>query len=222
MASENAQQASGAQPTSVTLRALASPVRLAVLQFLAVSESATTGECARVAGVAAGSASYHLRQLAAAGLIEQAASTDRRQRCWKLAVAPALRLPRPDSGITPDEFAFRAAAEDRERNIVDEYLSEAASLPVEWRDAAHIQDIVALTVDEFHELNDTLSEVLERYRARTSEAADEDRRLVYVSIRSTPWVRAETVRAAAGKHTSAVARRPPVHGGHPEVEEVKK
>lgn len=184
-------------PSAATLRALASPVRLAILQFLGVSDSATTGECADVAGVAAGSASYHLRQLEGASLVEQVPSADRRERRWRLAVAPSLTVGHPGAaGITAEELQFRAAADDRERNIVDEYLDAETSLPEEWRDAAHIQDIIRLTADEFHELNATLSAVIEQYRMKASGRADDEGKLVYVSIQATPWVKADAVQAA--------------------------
>ncbi|MEP7795772.1 helix-turn-helix domain-containing protein, partial [Sanguibacter sp. 25GB23B1] len=77
----------GADDTSA-LRALAHPARLAILGTLRVGGPATVGSLAAAHGIAAGSASYHLKTLARHGFVEEApvasddGTSDRRTRWW--------------------------------------------------------------------------------------------------------------------------------------------
>lgn len=96
------------------LRAFAHPVRLRMLSLLygrALSATQLAGEL----GIAHGSASYHLRQLAGAGLVELAEERVRRggtERTYRLAQAAAL------AGFDQQdrrEFAESALVEARRR-----------------------------------------------------------------------------------------------------------
>jgi predicted ArsR family transcriptional regulator len=68
------------------------PVRVALLDLLATAGTLTSNEAARRLGVTSGLTSFHLRQLARAGLIEAAPAADRRARPWRLVqpVGPAV------------------------------------------------------------------------------------------------------------------------------------
>src|SRR5262245_14833912 len=72
----------------VAMRALAHQTRLSLLDLLAVEGSATATRCAAVLGESAASCSFHLRQLAKYGFVEEAPGGTGRQRPWRL-VAPA-------------------------------------------------------------------------------------------------------------------------------------
>ena len=66
------------------MRAMAHPARLAVLEYLAGGHAATATECAEVCGLSPSATSYHLRELAKAGLIDEAPSRgDGRERVWR-------------------------------------------------------------------------------------------------------------------------------------------
>src|SRR3954452_18174881 len=65
------------------LRALAHPARLDILERLNSDGPATATECAEVVGLSPSACSYHLRALARWGLVEEADSTDRRERRWR-------------------------------------------------------------------------------------------------------------------------------------------
>ena len=69
-----------------TLRALSHPVRLRILDELATHGPATATELAERIGESAANCSWHLRQLAQHGFIEEAGGGTGRQRPWKLVV----------------------------------------------------------------------------------------------------------------------------------------
>src|ERR1700744_5591086 len=65
------------------LRALAHPLRLALLDRLMSFGEQTAAQCAAAVGSTASNCSYHLRALARVGLVEPGSSSDRRERPWR-------------------------------------------------------------------------------------------------------------------------------------------
>ena len=61
------------------------PVRVALLDLLGSIPTVTSNEAARRLGLNSGLTSFHLRQLARAGAIEEAPAADKRARPWRLA-----------------------------------------------------------------------------------------------------------------------------------------
>ena len=76
-----------------TLRAMASPIRMRILGTLRVNGEQTVGGISEQLGEAPGAISYHLGQLAHAGLVKKVESPDgdRRKSWWK-ACQSAIRL----------------------------------------------------------------------------------------------------------------------------------
>src|SRR5690349_25088817 len=76
-----------------TLRALAHPARIEIVDHLSTTgASVTATECAELVGLSPSATSYHLRELAKYGLVEQAPSRgDGRERLWR-AVNASLRI----------------------------------------------------------------------------------------------------------------------------------
>lgn len=91
------------------LRLLAHPLRARLLGLLRLEGEATASELGRRLGESSGSTSYHLRQLAQAGLIEESpVQASRRERVWRAAHAL--------TSIDPRRFT---AAQDRA--VLDEF-----------------------------------------------------------------------------------------------------
>src|SRR5829696_8009060 len=67
------------------LSALAHPVRTALLSHLMAVGPRTASECAPVVDASASNCSWHLRQLARYGLVEDVGSADGRERRWRAA-----------------------------------------------------------------------------------------------------------------------------------------
>ena len=87
-----------------TLRAMASPIRMRILGTLRVNGEQTVGSISEQLGEAPGAISYHLGQLAHAGLVKKVESPDgdRRKSWWK-ACQSAIRLGRPEEKNGTDE-----------------------------------------------------------------------------------------------------------------------
>jgi DNA-binding transcriptional ArsR family regulator len=72
------------------LRAIAHPVRTRILDELEASGPARAADIAKELGIPANQASFHLRQLAKYGLVEEAPeeARDRRDRVWRAVARP--------------------------------------------------------------------------------------------------------------------------------------
>jgi DNA-binding MarR family transcriptional regulator len=69
----------------LAIRALAHPLRLDLLELLGMAGPTTAAQCARVLGVPQANCSFHLRQLAKYGFVEDAGpGRDRRERLWRV------------------------------------------------------------------------------------------------------------------------------------------
>ena len=76
------------------LRAIAHPVRNRMLSELAATGTLRAADVARELGIPANQASFHLRQLAKYGLVEEAPeeARDKRDRVWRVADERGVRL----------------------------------------------------------------------------------------------------------------------------------
>lgn len=131
-------------PTPHQLRALAHPVRLRILGLLRVQGPATASSLAERLGLNSGATSYHLRQLAQHGFIED--DPDRgsgRERWWRAS----------HSSTRVDESAVADTAEEHDQveaylqtvvTIYQEQMQRAVEehglLPREWQDATTFSD----------------------------------------------------------------------------------
>src|SRR5689334_1033943 len=79
---------------AVAIRALAHPLRLDLLDLLVASGPATAAQCGRALNVSQASCSFHLRQLAKYGLVEDTGpGPDRRERQWRVPTPrPVVRV----------------------------------------------------------------------------------------------------------------------------------
>ena len=105
------------------LRAIAHPVRNRILDELAATGPMRAADLARDLGIPANQASFHLRQLAKYGLVEEApdAARDRRDRVWRLVAERGLTI---DLGDMTSEPGGQAA--------VDVFRQQAAAWATRW------------------------------------------------------------------------------------------
>lgn len=150
------------------MRALAHPLRWALMDVLLVEDIATATRCAQLVGESQASCSFHLRQLARYGFVEQVESADRRERPWRMATTEQRW-----SRVQPDETRTRAAAEatrvfvEREHGKFRRWLRTALTYPRDWQKAAgFIGAQTWLTADELAQLSDVLREVMTRHKDR--------------------------------------------------------
>jgi DNA-binding transcriptional ArsR family regulator len=167
-----------------SLRALAHPLRLTLLDLLLRESTLTSTRAAQLTGESSGSCSFHLRQLAKYGFVEEAGNGRGRERRWRAA---ALGRRWPDLYDDPEAGAAAEAlaAQVLERNLASlhRYLRDRTAYPPEWREAALAGDrLVYLRPDELRELNRKLLELVDGYAERTvdPELRPEDARPVEV------------------------------------------
>jgi DNA-binding transcriptional ArsR family regulator len=168
------------------MRALAHPVRLAILTFLQRNGPATATVLAPHVGATPSVTSWHLRHLAGFGLVTDAdpdeVPGDRRQRWWK-AKARGFSIA---SGDDPESLTAARALGDQlaaaAQQQVSEWIAETGpGLPPEWQRVAGIANTsVPLTPDELAELSSRIDELIAPYVHRAEADAPPGARIVRI------------------------------------------
>ncbi|HEX3589020.1 MAG TPA: winged helix-turn-helix domain-containing protein [Pseudonocardiaceae bacterium] len=162
------------------LRVLAHPARIQLVHLLRKHGPSTATRLAELMGVNSGTASYHLRQLAAGGFVEE--DTERgnaRERWWRAA----------HREIVLDDVALVDAEADAAQtylqSVASTYamhtqraLAEFPTLPGGWREVFEISQFpLRLTVEQAVELKGRLHDVLSEYPRDDESPADGTERL---------------------------------------------
>ncbi|MCX4778673.1 ArsR/SmtB family transcription factor [Streptomyces sp. NBC_01264] len=152
-----------------SLRGLAHPLRIRLLGDLRLHGPATASQLAERLGESSGSTSYHLRQLAAHGFVEDAPEHGKgRERWWR----PSQDGTSFDEELIYDsDPATRGAAEVFLSEIVkihaqelSTWMSGAADWPAEWRRASDLSDFsLQLTPDQSLELVRKMHDLINSY-----------------------------------------------------------
>ena len=181
-------------PGPTALKALAHPARLRMLGMLRIDGPATATQLAVRLGLNSGVTSYHLRQLAQYGFIEEAPHASRRDRWWRASHELTSVPPSEAEGEALDlDMAFNQAALSLQVGQMQQALEEYAELPAEWRKATAADDIIIpMTADQAEALTKRLSDIiLEAMRAAPplGEAASRNPDMVpfYVMLHAFPY-----------------------------------
>lgn len=152
------------------IRGLAHPLRLGLIEVLGVIGPATAARCGRVLGVGQASCSFHLRQLAKYGFVEDAGpGEDRRERRWRVTDRRLSISADGDSVVTRE---LSQVAVQREADRILEYFDRRESEPEQWRDGSGgIMTTLPLTAQEAVQLKQAWKDLLAPYEARA--AADD-------------------------------------------------
>ena len=156
-----------------TIRALAHPVRIALLEGLSFYGPMTATEAGERIGESPTTCSFHLRQLAKYGFVEEDGGGKGRARPWKVT-SIGMRIPASDD--TETEVAVSALVRlFRERQLAryQTWLETRAMYPKRWRAAVgDSQHLFWVTVEELEALDEELHELLmSRYRDRLTDPA---------------------------------------------------
>jgi DNA-binding transcriptional ArsR family regulator len=175
-----------------SLRGLAHPLRMRLLDSLRFGGPATASQLAARLDESSGATSYHLRQLAAHGFIEDAPEHGKgRERWWKAV----------DQGLTFDETLL-ADAGPEVRGAAELYLHEVAasqardlstwignrrSWPPEWSDAWDMSSAtLRLTPGLARELTEKMHALVDSYRDRAGEESGPAAARVRIHTHSFP------------------------------------
>jgi predicted ArsR family transcriptional regulator len=158
--------------------ALGHPLRTALLGLVREHGTLTSTEAARLLGRSSGLCSFHLRQLARYGYLEEAASPRGRVRPWRLATT--ARAAGEDDG-------FGALARELEDEGYRRWRAHQAEAPPEWQRDAAFSAVLQLSPAELTEAAAEIRAVLGRYQQRGSRGS----RPVGAVIRLFPLLPAE-------------------------------
>lgn len=158
------------------LRAIAHPVRNRILSELSATGSMRAADVARELGIPANQASFHLRQLAKYGLVQEAPdeARDKRDRVWKVADERGVRvnlrqLEESPGGKAAVSVFLRTAIAKGYRLIEQAYSTDGP----EGTFRSVTDESLRLTKEEAAELASDLDELLQRWGARTRGRDDE-------------------------------------------------
>jgi DNA-binding transcriptional ArsR family regulator len=173
------------------MRALAHPARIEIVEYLNDTGAAVSAtEVAGMVGLSPSATSYHLRELAKYGLVEQAPSRgDGRERLWRGKSHSLTIDPDPaDAGAQAASEALVDLYLHREQARALAWLARQADEPPEWREVAAIMgQRLLVTVDEMREINQKVRALVEPYRLRDRQAdPPAGARRVTVSYASIP------------------------------------
>jgi DNA-binding transcriptional ArsR family regulator len=165
------------------LRAIAHPVRNRILTELDARGSLRAADLAAVLDIPANQASFHLRQLARYGLVEEdpAAARDRRDRVWKasekagydVSISEVEKVP----GGKAASAVFRRTKQAWAHHLVSQAYGDDRT-PGMHR--AVTEQAVRLTRAEARRLTEELTGLVEAWRLRNQGGEDDDRRTYHV------------------------------------------
>lgn len=160
-------------PDIAGLRALSHPVRLRMLTLLRGEGPATATTLAQRLDLNTGATSYHLRQLAQHGFIEE--DTERgnaRDRWWRAAHSSTRTDFREKGVVDSDVEAYLTTVALMYADRMRAAVSEMSFLPEEWRTVGTLSDWeLSLTPAQAEALVRTLAHTLEEAEDSDDDAA---------------------------------------------------
>jgi DNA-binding transcriptional ArsR family regulator len=177
---------------SEVLAALAHPLRVALLYQLNALGSRTASQCAQALGETPANCSYHLRQLAKAGLVVREEAANSRERPWR-SVYTGLDLHPPVDDADPEVMTAARATRASLANIEIEeharlarqYLRLESRAPRAWREVAGVSSYsLRLTPEELAALHDALDAVIRPYIGLTRPDPPEGAQPVHLDLKA--------------------------------------
>ncbi|KAF4408824.1 ArsR/SmtB family transcription factor [Streptomyces lycii] len=190
-----------------SLRGLAHPLRIRLLEALREHGPATASRLAARLGESSGATSYHLRQLAAHGfVVDDPERGTGRERWWK-AAHRGTKIDRLDAFMRHTDPAVRGAISTLMHEVatihaqeLNTWLGTMHDWPEEWRSVWELSDYsLRLTPDLAREMAAELHNVVEGYRARAVTREETGSAPVRVHVHAFP--RAEGQQATPDRGT---------------------
>ncbi|HEX6451999.1 MAG TPA: helix-turn-helix domain-containing protein [Trebonia sp.] len=175
------------------MRALAHPLRMALLELFRVSPTLTATQASEALGESPANCAFHLRTLAKYGFVEEAGGGRGRERPWRrmhesLNITSRQQVdPRARAAAEVLGSAFRDRWLDRIRRAFT-----ARAWPGEWDETATASNSVRfLTPAEAVEMTAELRQVVDRYRDRNYDPASRPEGALPVDINIFSYPRAD-------------------------------
>jgi helix-turn-helix protein len=156
----------------LAMRALAHPVRVALIELLAVADTLTATQASELLGESPANCAFHLRTLAKYGFVQEAGGGRGRERPWKSSGRNITVSTKQD-----DPRAATAAGEvgrvwlERWMERARQVFGSSAYLPG-WENATGwSRSVVFLTPGETEDLRRQMRHLLKQYEGRKSNPA---------------------------------------------------
>lgn len=158
------------------LRALAHPLRVQLVALLRKRGPSTATRLADWLGVNSGTTSYHLRQLGAAGFVEEDPGRGNARERWWRSIHQTTWFADPDLAERETEAALAYLQSVAAAYILrtQRVLNNLQAMPRAWRDAFDMSDWpLQLTPEEARALRAEIESVVARYRTDVSQGKAE-------------------------------------------------
>lgn len=174
------------------MKALAHPLRAQLFNELAAHGPSTATALGVRVGESSGSTSYHLRQLARHGFVEEL--TDRgngRERWWRRV--PGAITSRVTADDSPSDVAVNRMMTTSFNDFAEQLIRQAiareqSTVPLPWREASDLSAAnLRLTAAEATELSDRIHEVIDAFRPlHDLDTEEPDTNRVFVRLAILP------------------------------------
>ncbi len=177
------------QPVVLTdprsIRAIAHPARLKVIDHLFQGNVQTSTELAELTGLSASAMSYHLRALEKWGIVARvdpsATGDDGRERPWRQAGSGVTWSSEMSNEVGPLAVIMKQFLDELGQHF-DEWTRFEPHAPIEWKDhSIFSRGFPWLTVDEANQFADGVMALLKSIGAKTeAESTEGAKRHAYV------------------------------------------
>jgi DNA-binding transcriptional ArsR family regulator len=152
-----------------SIRALAHPARLAIINALATGQALTATQSAELTGLSPSATAYHLKLLERYGFVEPASPrADGRERPWRATAGAHVDLDGSTPAGSSAASVVVAAYFDATRALGIAYAAGEHAEPEEWQNAVLSNADLWLTPEEFQRVAEQLAAVVEPLRGRAS------------------------------------------------------
>ncbi|WP_122262603.1 winged helix-turn-helix domain-containing protein [Ornithinimicrobium cerasi] len=158
----------GRPATASEMKAFAHPLRMQLYRLLGDLGQATASGLARETGESTGQTSYHLRQLARYGFVEEVADAGTSRERWWRPLGFSYDVPgEPDDPVTR---TFGRWLTDSHAATLDAVVQRWAEESPEWREASTMSSTGTwMTSEELAALTEELLEVVDRHTTASKE-----------------------------------------------------
>jgi predicted ArsR family transcriptional regulator len=169
------------------LRAYAHPVRMALVGLLRTEGPLTATRAAELLGESSGTCSFHLRQLAKYGLVEEAGGGTGREKPWRATTLSTSWEAAPGNPeLAAATSMLNTVIAERYFEQVMRWLDSSQHESKEWQQAALLGDrFLYLTADELTEIGARVRELLDPYSDRVADKSlrpEGSRRVTYLHL----------------------------------------
>jgi predicted transcriptional regulator len=153
------------------LRAMTHPVRLSLLEALGLHDALTATEAGELIGESATTCSFHLRQLAKYGFVEEAGDAPGRRRPWKLANRKIqFSSASGDAEMGAASVALENLLVQRWFDAFSKWQMTRAHYPKQWQEAAiAMETLTHLTPSELAEIQTAIIGLFVPFEGRRAD-----------------------------------------------------